>query len=337
MFGSSEFSEVFSIMSDIKVSVCVPVYGVEQYMEHCARTLFEQTMKDGIEFIFVNDCTPDKSIEILEKVLKEYPNRQEQVKIIHHEKNGGLVAARNTGLKHASGDYIIHCDSDDWVDLNMYETMYNTAVENNSDVVVVSYQLEHADGSKILFDVIPAATPGEYFKNNSKANVNMLVNKLFRREVALSPDLNCPDHIFLGEDLLRNVQMMSMCSKISFCPEIHYHYYRANGASITRQITAKSFKEYYECVNILRDYGFDTFPKFQLWLQSSVLFSALKLADFSGAEYRKLFPRNVYYKILFLKYIPVWKKVLLAIANISYRMANRLCLYLLKIKAEKER
>ena len=91
-----------------RVSVCIPVYGVEKYIERCARSLFEQTMTDGIEFIFVNDCTKDNSIEILEKVLEEYPHRKEQVKIIHHEKNRGLVAARNTGLEHATGDYIIH-------------------------------------------------------------------------------------------------------------------------------------------------------------------------------------------------------------------------------------
>ncbi|MBO5667722.1 MAG: glycosyltransferase family 2 protein, partial [Lentisphaeria bacterium] len=90
---------------DIKVSVCIPVYGVEKYIERCARSLFEQTMRDGIEFIFVNDCTPDKSIEILEQILSEYPHRQEQTKIIHHKQNGGLVAARNTGLAHASGEY----------------------------------------------------------------------------------------------------------------------------------------------------------------------------------------------------------------------------------------
>ena len=134
-----------------KVSVCIPVYGVEKYIERCARSLFEQTMKDGIEFIFVNDCTKDKSIEILEQVLGEYPERKEQVKIIHHEKNKGLVAARKTGLAHATGDYIIHCDSDDWVDLNLYETMYNKAVEVNADVVCCPFlQFFSAEKTKVI-------------------------------------------------------------------------------------------------------------------------------------------------------------------------------------------
>ena len=116
----------------MKVSVCIPVYGVEKYIERCARSLFEQTMKDDIEFIFVNDCTPDKSIEVLQKVLEEYPNRKEQVKIIHHEINRGVSAARKTALMNSHGEYIIFCDSDDWVDTNLYEVMYKKAVEENN-------------------------------------------------------------------------------------------------------------------------------------------------------------------------------------------------------------
>ena len=118
-----------------KVSVIVPVYGVEKYIERCDRSLFEQTLED-IEFIFVDDCTPDKSIEILKNVLEDYPLRKKQVLIISHEKNMGLPIARQSGLKVASGDYIIHCDSDDWVDTTMYEKMYNKAIEDGSDVVV---------------------------------------------------------------------------------------------------------------------------------------------------------------------------------------------------------
>ena len=131
----------------VKVSVCIPVYGVEKYIERCARSLFEQTMRDGIEFIFVNDCTPDKSIEILEKVLAEYPHRKKQTQIINHEKNSGLVAARKTGLAHATGEYIIHCDSDDWVELNMYEKMYHAAKAADADMVYCDYVKELPDNT----------------------------------------------------------------------------------------------------------------------------------------------------------------------------------------------
>ena len=110
----------------MKVSVCSPVYGVEKYIERCARSLFDQTMKNDIEFIFVDDCTPDRSIEVLEAILSEYPERRSQVKIVRHSHNKGLTGARNTALKEASGEYIIHCDSDDWVDLEAYKTVLET-------------------------------------------------------------------------------------------------------------------------------------------------------------------------------------------------------------------
>lgn len=121
-----------------KVSIIVPVYGVEKYIERCARSLFEQTL-DGIEYLFIYDCTLDKSIEILKNVLEEYPQRKNQVKIVSHEKNMGLPIAIQSGLKVASGEYIIHCDSDDWVDVTMYEKMYNKAIEEGSDVVVCDF------------------------------------------------------------------------------------------------------------------------------------------------------------------------------------------------------
>ena len=99
-------------MHNPKVSIIVPIYGVEHFIERCARSLFEQTL-DGIEFIFVNDSTPDNSISILLRVLEDYPNRQNQVRIVQHEVNKGLPFARQTGIRLAKGEYIAHCDSDD--------------------------------------------------------------------------------------------------------------------------------------------------------------------------------------------------------------------------------
>ena len=105
-----------------KVSVVIPVYGVEKYIERCVRTLFGQTL-DDMEFIFVNDCTPDCSIDLLCSVLEEFPQRKEQVRIINQPHNMGAAKAREVGIKAATGEYIIHCDSDDWVDCDMYRQM----------------------------------------------------------------------------------------------------------------------------------------------------------------------------------------------------------------------
>ena len=121
-----------------KVSVIVPVYGVEKYIDRCARSLFEQTL-DDIEYLFIDDCTPDRSIDILQQVLDEYPQRKPQVVIHRMEKNSGQAAVRKWGMQNATGEYVIHCDSDDWVDTDMYRAMYEKAKEEEADVVVCDY------------------------------------------------------------------------------------------------------------------------------------------------------------------------------------------------------
>lgn len=90
----------------LKISILTPIYGVEKYIEQCARSLFEQSYA-SIEYIFVDDCTPDKSIGILQSLLKEYPGRAQQVRIIHHDRNRGVGAARQTALMAATGDYLL--------------------------------------------------------------------------------------------------------------------------------------------------------------------------------------------------------------------------------------
>lgn len=110
----------------MKVSVIVPVYKVEKFIERCAISLFSQTLQD-VEFIFVDDASPDNSVQIVQKCIREYPHRESQTVILTHEKNMGLPAARNTGLAVAKGEYIFHCDSDDFVEPDMLEQLYNTA------------------------------------------------------------------------------------------------------------------------------------------------------------------------------------------------------------------
>lgn len=98
----------------IKLSICVPIYGTEKYIERCARSLFEQNARN-VEYIFVNDCTKDQAVEILQKVILEYPNLRDHIRVINHEKNLGLAGARLTGLQNAKGDYVWFVDSDDYI------------------------------------------------------------------------------------------------------------------------------------------------------------------------------------------------------------------------------
>src|SRR5690554_2648299 len=122
----------------VHVSVIVPFYKAELYIEKCARSLFEQSL-GNIEYIFVDDCSPDNSLYILNQTISEYPTLREKIKIIRHETNKGVSQSRNTGLMATTGEYIIHCDSDDWIAPTMYEKMYNCAIMNDSDIVWCDY------------------------------------------------------------------------------------------------------------------------------------------------------------------------------------------------------
>ena len=114
----------------IKVSVIVPVFNTEKYLEKCLNSLINQTLQD-IEIICINDGSTDKSADI----IKKFANKDSRFKLINHEPNK-QGAARNTGMKIAKGEYIGFVDSDDWVDLEYYEKLYNAAKRHNFDIAL---------------------------------------------------------------------------------------------------------------------------------------------------------------------------------------------------------
>ena len=127
-----------------KVSVIVTIYNREKYIEECARTLFEQTL-DDIEYLFIDDASTDRSVIILKNLLDKYPKRQLTTKMICLKQNSGRAVARQTGIDSASGEYVIHVDSDDWVDLDMFEKLYCKAKETNADIVGCNITHEYKD------------------------------------------------------------------------------------------------------------------------------------------------------------------------------------------------
>ena len=147
-----------------KVSVIIPVYGVENYIERCARSLFEQTL-DDIEYLFIDDCTPDQSIKVLQQLLEEYPQRKHQVIIHRMEHNSGQAAVRKWGMQNATGEYVIHCDSDDWVDLDMYRAMYEKAKSDNSDFVVCDFIVTDGNNNESRKKGCNSLEMNEYIKS----------------------------------------------------------------------------------------------------------------------------------------------------------------------------
>lgn len=227
----------------MKLSIVIPVYNVNKYIERCVRSLFEQSLED-VEYIFVDDCTPDNSIQILEKILMCYPNRRAQVKIIHHDCNLGLTSARNTGLKYATGRYIAHCDSDDWVDLEMYEKLIEEAENSNSDIVYCDIMMHYAGGITEVYSAASCAEDKTELMRNYIASVwTSVVNMVVRKDLYDRHTLKSPSHISYCEDYWLSVRLFHFANKISKVSRPFYNYNRTNETSIIHCLNRKSEQE----------------------------------------------------------------------------------------------
>ena len=215
-----------------KVSVIIPVYGVEPYIERCVRSLFEQTL-DDIEYLFIDDCTPDHSIEILRHVLEEYPQRKPQVTIHRMERNSGQAKVREWGIKNATGEYVIHCDSDDWVDSTMYEILYNEACNSMSDLVICNYYISDGVGNSRIFNkrIVDTSRDVIFQKLLTSYDLNPVWSALAHR--SLYGRVTCPTGN-QGEDKTYMIQLCYYSKKISYCA-IPLYYYRIRQSSISHQ------------------------------------------------------------------------------------------------------
>ena len=230
-----------------KVSVIVPIYKVEKYIEKCVRSLFEQTLED-IEYIFVNDCTPDNSIKILQKVLMDYPVREKFVKIVNLEVNSGQAAVRKRGISEATGDFVIFCDGDDWISKNMYKCMYDFATQNNYDVVRCLFS-RMSGNQETLCKLIPSAAYVDKRQLMSylirSTDFSSTCDKLVRRAAIFTPEFTYPKDN-MCEDLVYVLQYILNAESVGYINESFY-YYRQNASSIshildTDHICRKAFQ-----------------------------------------------------------------------------------------------
>jgi Glycosyltransferases involved in cell wall biogenesis len=233
-----------------KVCIIVPIYNVSKFIERCARSLFEQIF-ENIQYVFVNDCTPDNSVEILERVIADYPNRKEYIKIIHHDINKGLGAARKTGILNANAEFVLNVDSDDFVELNMVELMYNKTIEENADIVVCDFLMDWGKATKI-FPQIYSSNNVEYTKLllSGKAMPGV-VNKLIRLSLYTKNNIMPVEGINMGEDYLITPRLAYFANKIAKVDLPLYHYVQLNENAYTKSFSKKSVDNLIQVLDIL--------------------------------------------------------------------------------------
>ncbi len=220
---------------NIVISIIIPVYNVEKYLNRCLDSILSQKTNFQYEIIAVDDCSTDTSTCILETYAKKY----DFFKIIKHERNLSLSIARKTGFKVAKGDFIMNIDSDDWIESNSLQKIYNIISDDNSDIVVFNYIVDDSFNSRKEIKITNSIK-----SINDKDSFHPLFlgapwNKIVRRELLINI-LYGELGINNGEDLVYSTEIFLKANKISINQYSFYVYFK-NLSSLTRMIESEKF------------------------------------------------------------------------------------------------
>ena len=259
-----------------KVSVIVPIYNVEKYLEKCINSLLSQTLED-IQIILVNDGSKDNSGNI----AREYEKNNKDRVIYVEKENGGLSDARNYGLKYATGDFVAFLDSDDYIEKNAYEEMYNKAIEENADYVECDFIWEFPN--KIRVDK-------QYPYKNKKEMLSFVRvvawNKLIKRQLITDNNLEFPKGLRY-EDVEFTYKLIPFVNKFAYVDKPFIHYVQREGsiANVQNERTAEIFTvldnviEFYKKNNIYEEYRDELEYNYARYLLCSSLKRMCKIKD----------------------------------------------------------
>lgn len=293
---------------ELKLSIIIPVYNGEEHLEECIKSLMNQTLKES-EFIFVNDGSLDKSVELIQK------HQQEDSRIILiDQKNSGVSVARNKGIGAAKGKYIGFVDSDDFVSIDMFEVLYNEAEKKNAEVIVSGYYLGR-DGKYVKKRTI---FEHDFLYDNSLINKKLIPslianedivlpavwNKIYKREFIQEKNFLFLKNFSLEEDILFNIQVINHAKSLIFIDYCGY-FYRETVGSASRKITEPSFFE-----RIIKNYHLDIKKLVDITIPDEEIkkFQAIKLVNislyylFKSATDKQITnkERNLFYKRIIL-------------------------------------
>lgn len=220
----------------IKVSVIVPIYNTEEYVQECLDSIINQTLRE-LEIICIDDGSTDSSLQI----LQQYAKQDERIKIVQKE-NGGLVSARKAGLQVATGQYVGYVDSDDWIEPNMYEELYSAAIKENADMVTSGYFLEGNYTTEHLDTVEEGVYKDgnlQYLRDNTIYRLDKketglrasLCCKLFSKELLMKAQMAISEKLTMAEDKICLLNCV-LESKIVIVHKKSYYHYRLNLSSM---------------------------------------------------------------------------------------------------------
>lgn len=232
------------MQQNITISIIAPIYGVENYIVEFANSILSQSYPH-IEFIFVDDGTKDRSIELLEELIaQKYEHLRPQIKIVH-KANGGLPAARRTGLEHATGDYIYNVDSDDWLSEGSIAKIAAKIAESGADIVYFNYVKEYPTRSSVKKERAYGAGEQRLYVRNmyNHRSFGTLCNKCVRRALFTENDIAVPKYGY-AEDCFVSTQIVGLAKSVAYLDEDIYHYRKGVATALTSQQRRKRKREY---------------------------------------------------------------------------------------------
>lgn len=277
------------------VSITVPVYRTERDLSRCLDSLINQTLQN-IEIILVDDGSPDRCGEICD----EYAAKDSRIRVFHKE-NGGLGSARKLGLENCTGKYYTVCDSDDWVEPNMYEELYAKAEKEDADIVICDYFNEYGDSKQIRSTSYTFTSQEQFIEDLMlrKTSVNTWC-KLFRLSKIREFGIDYTPGINLGEDGLFLFKLLRYPVKVSSLNRAFYHYQRdMNGLSYTNNISLNSIANAEYLHNWkMENYTEKRYYRAHLFSLVNLAFLALRSKDINNELYDSITKRLSIAKML---------------------------------------
>lgn len=220
------------------ISICVPVYNVAPYIERCVRSLMEQTY-NNLEYIFVDDCSEDNSIELVRSIVNQYPECCAHIRIIQNSANRGVAYTRRICIEVAKGEYVIWVDSDDYVEPNMAERLYTLLIQNQADVISGGNYVNYRD-KQWTEQPFPEFEQFDSISFPLRGVFCSLWGAIYKREL-FQLDSLAPDGMDYLEDRLCRLKIALSNAKIIHINDLTYHYVIHNN-SITSTVSEKNLK-----------------------------------------------------------------------------------------------
>lgn len=280
-------------INQIKISVIIPMYNVAKVIHRAVQSLVNQTLT-GFEVIFIDDCSKDDTIKVLNGLLEN--NKNFTFKIVSHEQNRGVAAARNTGLEHASGEFIYYVDADDYIDSTTLETLYTQAISKNADIVGCEWFLTFAQKERHVSQA-DCTTGDELFVKMANGVVRWnLWLFLVKRSLYQEYNIRFIERMNMGEDMMVMMKLALQAHRVAMLHVPLYHYIQTNTNSLTKnfqayqnQVTANAMEIERYLIEIGRGDMKESLLQLKLSLKLPLLISN-KQADYDTWE--KWFPET---------------------------------------------